>query len=130
MPKQRLLVVEDDQASRTVWETVFGQRGWEVILAGTVAEGLVALDPAPDYLILDLHLPDGNGETILRKIREGDLKTRVAVTTGLDDVDRLGQVHDLGPDALLEKPVNVVDVWREAGSMVSAGVGGSRSDPG
>ena len=80
-----LLVVEDDESSRTVWKIIFSRRGWNVALASTVAEGLAMLDPAPDFLILDLSLPDGNGSAILQRIREANLKTRVAVTTGEGD---------------------------------------------
>jgi ActR/RegA family two-component response regulator len=115
MEKKRLLVVEDDAMSRRAWQTIFGRRGWEVLAAGTVAEGLALLDPAPDYLILDLRLPDGGGEEVLRKVRDGGLKTRVAVTTGVNDPRQRGLVDGLCPEALFEKPVNVADLWRETG---------------
>lgn len=113
--RPKLLIVEDDAAMRTVWEVVFSQRGWDVILASTVAEGLAALDPPPDYLILDLRLPDGGGEVILRRVRDARLKTRVAVTTGSDDPAQLRLARSLAPEALFEKPINVADVWRESG---------------
>src|SRR3954453_8726203 len=99
---------------RAVWQTVFGSRGWEVAVATTVAEGLASLDPPPDFLILDLTLPDGGGEAILRRVRDAGLKTKVAVTTGWDDRGRLRVVKAMNPEALLGKPVNVADVWREA----------------
>jgi len=110
----KLLIVEDDVAMRTVWQVVFSQRGWDVTVAVTLAEGLAALDPPPDYLILDLRLPDGGGEAILRKVRDDKLKTRVAVTTGSDNRDQLRLVKSLGPEAFFEKPINVADVWRDS----------------
>ena len=113
--RPRLLIVEDDASLRGVWEINFGSRGWDVASASTVAEGLALLDPPPDYLILDLGLPDEGGEVILRRVRDTGLETRVAVTTGSDDPARLRRVKDLRPEALFEKPVNVADVWREAG---------------
>ena len=76
MEKRRVLIVEDDAMSLRAWETVFGRRGWEVQLAGSVAEAMEMLDPAPDYLILDLRLPDGSGKVILRRVRKDGLKTR------------------------------------------------------
>ena len=113
--RPKLLIVEDDASMREVWEVVFGSRGWDVTSASTVAEGLALHDPPPDYLILDLLLPDEGGEVILRRVRDAGLKTRVAVTTGSDDAQQLSEVKALKPEALFEKPVNVADVWREAG---------------
>jgi DNA-binding response OmpR family regulator len=109
------LIVEDDASLREVWEVIFGTRGWDVASASTVAEGLELLEPPPDYLILDLLLPDQAGEVILRRVRDAGLETRVAVTTGSDDAGRLRKVRDLRPEAVFEKPVNFADVWREAG---------------
>src|SRR4051812_25539330 len=115
MTKRRVLIVEDDAMSLRAWETVFGRRGWEVQLAGSVVEALEMLQPAPDFLILDLRLPDGSGEEVLRRVREDGLKTRVAVTTGSDDSQELRLVHELRPEAVIEKPVNVAELWCEAG---------------
>jgi DNA-binding response OmpR family regulator len=111
------LIVEDDPTLAEVWRTVFSARGWDVSVASSVAEGLLRLDPAPDYLILDLQLPDGAGEVILQRVREAGLKTRVAVTTGSDDTSRLAALE---PEALFRKPVDVVDVWR-LGAFSEAG---------
>jgi ActR/RegA family two-component response regulator len=108
-----LLVVEDDEMSRRAWNSIFSRRGWDVTAVGTVAEALALLDPAPDFLILDLSLADGDGEAILSKVRDAHLKTRVAVTTGTCDVARLRDVEGLNPEALLEKPISVVDLWFE-----------------
>ena len=113
--RPKLLIVEDDPAMQTVWDVVFSQRGWDVAIASTVAEGLASLDPPPDYLILDLMLPDGGGEAILRRVRDAKLKTRVAVTTGTDDPAQLRLARSLEPEALFEKPINVADVWRGSG---------------
>jgi DNA-binding response OmpR family regulator len=112
--RPRLLIVEDDALLVVVWQTVFARRGWEVAVASTVAEGLASLDPPPDFLILDLMLPDQGGEVILRRVREAELKTRVAVTTASDDDRQLGIIEDLDPEALFLKPFNIADVWREA----------------
>ena len=113
MARPRLLVVEDDNFTRRVWEIIFGRRGWDVVVAETLAEGLRLLEPAPDYLILDLLLPDGEGDAILRKVRELGLETRVAVTTTIDDDWELDLVRSLCPELVLQKPMGVGDLWRE-----------------
>jgi two-component system KDP operon response regulator KdpE len=104
--KHRMLLVEDDLATRTRLRRIFALCGWEVVEAATVAEGLARLATPPDCLLLDLELPDGDGESILRRVRTDGLPVRVVVNTGTDDPDRLGAVSAMGPDALLKKPLD------------------------
>ncbi len=82
-------------------------QGWSVAEVSTVAEGLGSLDPAPDWVVLDLMLPDGDGETVLKKIRNDHLPSRVAVCTGAGDPARLAGVVALGPDLILSKPIDI-----------------------
>ena len=107
MPRPRVLIVEDDHPTRLALRTVFFRRGWQVATAATVNEGIAGLDPAPDCIVLDLELPDGGGEAILRKVRADHVPTRmVAVATGVSDPNRLAVVRDLHPDLLLCKPLD------------------------
>jgi CheY-like chemotaxis protein len=111
--RHRLLVVEDDPGTRYAFRGRFARLGWDVSAARTVAEALAALDaePEPCCLVLDLILPDGRGETVLERLREKGMRTRVAICTGSTDAARLTAVAGLRPDAMLTKPVGVADVW-------------------
>jgi CheY-like chemotaxis protein len=103
--RRRLLLVDDHTETRTLLRRMLALCGWDVTEAATVAEGLARLDPPPDCLVLDLVFPDGDGEALIRRVREGRLPVRVVVNTGVEDPTRLGAVMDLGPDALLKKPL-------------------------
>lgn len=83
--RRTILIVEDHTPSRELMRKLFTLRGWRVVTASTVAEGLRALDPPPDCLVLNLVLPDGDGERILREVRARGLPTRVAVCTVIGD---------------------------------------------
>src|SRR4051794_36221148 len=109
---QRILIIEDHGPTRDILRLLFRRKGWEVTAAGTVAEGLSLLEesPKPNCLLLDLDLPDGQGEAILRKVRRDQLPVRVAVCSGTGDPNRLNIVRGLDPDALLRKPIDVGDV--------------------
>jgi len=107
MDGHRVLVVEDERMAREALQIILASRGWIVSKAATVAEGLAQLDPPPDCIILDLDLPDGPGEVVLRRVREDNLTTRVTITTGCDDAARLDAVARLKPECLLRKPVNI-----------------------
>ena len=106
------LIVEDHAPTRRAMARLLGQIGWDVVAAGTIAEGIAALDRHPVILILDLMLPDGDGEEILRRVREAGLPTRIAITTATGDSDRLDAVRRLGPVDLLPKPVSFDEVCR------------------
>lgn len=108
----RILLVEDDLASHQMLRKILVRMGCEVASARTVAVGLALLDTDPNGVILDLMLPDGEGETILRKIRSDRRPIRVAVTTGEGDLDRLRRVGALGPEALIRKPIDLDELIR------------------
>ena len=118
MDKRRhmLLIVEDHDATRRTLARLMSLRGWEVQVASTLAEGIDLLDNEPEWLILDLMLPDGEGESVLRRIKEAKLTTRVAVTTAEGDEGRLEAVRRLGPEAVLCKPISFEELcrWCEA----------------
>jgi two-component system KDP operon response regulator KdpE len=115
MHRHRLLIVEDDGDTRTSLGGIFSRMGWMVRLASTAAEGLDWINAGhePCCLILDLGLPDGDGESVLRLAREKGLRTYVAVCTGVTDEERLSLVSSLGPDLILTKPVTATDIWKD-----------------
>ena len=76
--RRLILIVEDNAVTRRALQALFKSRGWAVSVAETVAEGLAQLDPPPDVIVLDLMLPDGDGEEVLREVRSrrGSPQTR------------------------------------------------------
>ena len=91
MGLHRLLIVEDDPSTLRALGAIFRLKGWEVLVAKTVKEAISVLDSGVEFccLVLDLMLPDGDGESILRRVRADRPETRVAVCTGVDDQARL-----------------------------------------
>lgn len=110
MNGNRLLIVEDDELSCRALRSIFSSRGWEVTIAGTIAEALGQLDPPPRCLLLDLNLPDGNGAIVLRTVRARGLKIPTAVCSGTADPNTLATVRTLNPDVLLSKPYDLAPV--------------------
>ena len=106
------MIVEDDPSSRSSLGSIFSRRGWAICSAGTLSEAMALLDHGlvPDCLVLDLVLPDGNGEEILSKIRTGGLNTRVAVCTGAQDPVNLSRVRSMNPNGLFRKPVDLAEL--------------------
>jgi two-component system, OmpR family, KDP operon response regulator KdpE len=105
-----LLIVEDDAWTRYALERLLRNRGWTVRAASTLAQGLELLDEEPDCVLVDLSLPDGDGEAILRRVREQGMACRVIVCTSNMDEARLKGLESLRPDAVINKPVEVDDI--------------------
>src|SRR3954462_15182419 len=99
--RHALVLGEAHDSPQRILARLLSLNGWEVRTASTVAEGLVLLDSVPDCIITDLMLPDGDGETVLRRVRDDHLPTRVVVTTATGDEARLERLWRLEPDAVL-----------------------------
>jgi len=110
--KCRTLIVEDDQNTAVMMSRLLQSQGHEVTTAGTVGDALGALAWNPHCIILDLILPDGNGVTILRRVRKSAMPARVAIVTGVDDPFGLDDITDLEPDAVFEKPLDIPRLLR------------------
>lgn len=101
----QILIVEDDPRSSSALDFLLSRRGWKVTVAPTRAEALLRLAERPTWIVLDLMLPDGDGEDVLRDVRTRALPIRVCVVTAVSDEQRLAAVQALAPDALLHKPL-------------------------
>jgi two-component system torCAD operon response regulator TorR len=106
----RILVVEDQEVIQDLLLTIFGHEGFEARCAGTVAEAMAELVNRPDFVVLDLHLPDGRGTQILQEIRHRDMRVKVAVTTGTIDAALIGAADRLHPDKFFHKPYRAMEL--------------------
>ena len=103
---KRVLVVEDEKCVNKAICGILRLKGLIATGAYTVKDGLEGLKQAPDLVILDIMLPDGEGTQVLEKIRRDNLPTKVIVTSGTSDEDKLNRIHAMNPDFYLPKPVN------------------------
>jgi CheY-like chemotaxis protein len=102
-----VLLVEDDPSTAfALNRLLLKQRSYQVTHAATVAEALRRLDPPPDWVILDMNLPDGLGLAVLDAIRRAGLKTRVVVSSSTADAGLIAAVASYRPDAILPKPLD------------------------
>src|SRR5207244_3910718 len=69
-PRARILIVEDNGLNRLLLHDLLALRGHDVIEAATVDEARLMLDTQPlDLLLLDVQIPGGGGEAVVREVR-------------------------------------------------------------
>lgn len=108
MAAHRILVVDDERLVR--WSVVqrLQAEGFETVDAGTMAEALQAR--APDAAILDYKLPDGDGISLLRRLRQVDPDLPVVMLTAHKDVGIIVEAMKAGATDYVTKPFVVDDV--------------------
>ena len=113
--KQNILVVEDNENTRRLLETILRSAGYEVTPAPDAEEGLRILHGgAPvDLVLLDLFLPGADGIQFLRARAdmEADRQPPVIVVSATEDMDTLRpQLRELGAKMALRKPFDVQEL--------------------
>ena len=98
-----VLIIEDDATIAHMLRKIFESWYWDTLNAHTVSEGIAALSPDLDLIVLDLMLPDGDGIEVLKAARAQALPAKVIVSTA-KDVSTLSKVLALHPDQVLIKP--------------------------
>jgi two-component system response regulator AtoC len=110
MPKATILVVDDEALIRWSLSERLKSEGYDVLEAET---GKAALDKLPegvDLVLLDYRLPDTDGVSVLRKIKEFDQDILVVLLTAYASVDTAVEAMKLGAYHFANKPFNLDDV--------------------
>ena len=107
----KVLIVEDDLATRKGLEESVKDLGGETRSVGTVKDAARAVEEFdPRLLIVDIHLPDGDGIEILRAARESDPEREGIVITGQGSIDNAIEALRAGAVDYLLKPLIFEDV--------------------
>jgi CheY-like chemotaxis protein len=103
-----VLLVEDEPFTARMLVRLLEKGGaCRVAHAATVREALSLLDPPPDWVILDLNLPDGTGLAVLEAIRGAGLPTKVVVSSATTDSGLMAAAAAHEPDVIIPKPIDV-----------------------
>lgn len=101
----RILLVEDDAAFAEAIKSYLLGKGFALDHAPTLALARQALPLAPwDAILLDLHLPDGDGFSLIPLIRRQLKDASIIILTARDQVSDRIRGLDLGADDYLVKP--------------------------
>ena len=110
MAQATVLIVDDEELVRWSLRERLRKDGYTVLESGTVASAMEKLTPAVDLVLLDQRLPDGDGLTLLRQIKESSPDTLVILMTAFSTVENAVAAMKHGAYHYLNKPFNLDDV--------------------
>lgn len=104
----RLLVIEDNEKLASLMKKLLSDNAFAVDAVPTAEEGKAALDVADyDLIVLDLSLPDQDGNELLRSLRRAGHGIPVLVATARADIIQRVQTLNEGADDYLVKPFSL-----------------------
>jgi two-component system, OmpR family, response regulator len=122
----RILLIEDNRGYAETLQGNLEVEGYEVLLAGTGADGLaLARTESPDLIILDLMLPTMNGFTVLQRLRESGRDTPVLIMTALGAEDEKLRGFGLGADDYVVKPTGLLEILARVKALLKRSTGGA-----
>jgi two-component system response regulator AtoC len=110
MAKPTVLVVDDEQLIRWSLNERLTQDGYRVVEAQTAAEAMDKHRDGVDLVLLDYRLPDGDGLTVLKKMKEADPDALVILLTAFSSVDMAVEAMKGGAYHYANKPFNLDEI--------------------
>ncbi len=109
--KRKILVVDDEEALRTVLCSELVSEGYDVGFAGDGDEAVNELQKKSfDLVLLDIKMPRMNGFEVLKHIKDKHPKTKVIMLTGFADLKNAIESKKLGAEDFVSKPYDLVDL--------------------
>ena len=107
----RLLVVDDEAGIVEMLAIVFRGEGYEVVTAGSCADGLARLETSlPDLVLTDVKMPDGSGFEILKRTRELSPSVPVVMITAYTTTKTAIEALKAGAYDYISKPFDVEEM--------------------
>ena len=108
--KYKVLVVEDDKNILSFIQTILESNGYQVLTAERCHQGiLVFTSHVPDLVVLDLGLPDMDGEHFIRVVRQSSLVPIVVLSARTEEHDKVSAL-DLGANDYITKPFGTAEL--------------------
>lgn len=121
MSKPVLLIIDDEPDIRALCSAIVKRAfDFEIYESGSLSETKVLLNSVnPDYVLLDLHLPDGVGFDLVPFLMRKNTEVKVLIITAYNQCHEKKQATNLGAFGLLGKPFKSQDLVERISEMSS-----------
>ena len=114
----RILIIEDDEKLREELKIFLNKNGYEATTLTTFDNTIQdILKRKPDLILLDINLPNTDGEYICKEIRKQSNMPIIIVTSRDNELDELLSINN-GADHYITKPFNIQILLAKIGSLL------------
>jgi excisionase family DNA binding protein len=114
--RRRILIVDDDQAVvDLISDVLTNDSRFEVkVVNNGFGAGMLAKEYHPDLIILDVMLPDINGQAVCELIRQDPTMSDIKIIciSGMVEEDKIAELKAAGADDFLHKPLDIDELIR------------------
>ena len=108
--KYKVLLVEDDKNIASFIQTILETNGYQVLTAERCQQGLLVFTShVPDLVVLDLGLPDMDGEEFIRVARRSSMVPIIVLSARSEERDKVSAL-DLGANDYITKPFGTAEL--------------------
>ena len=116
---KKILIIDDEEGIVEEVVDFLEEEGFDVKSADMGKPGIELFrEFQPDLLLLDMKLPDMSGIEILELVKKESPLTKVIVNTGYVDQDLIDRAEELGRDAFLQKPFDLMFLIEEVNRVL------------
>lgn len=109
--KNRILVVDDEEALRTVLSAELEGEGYLVSTAGDGEQAIKLIgSQVYNLILLDIKMPNVDGFEVLKFVKQKQPSTKVIMLTGFADLKNAIESKKLGAEDFVSKPYDLVDL--------------------
>ena len=122
----KILIVDDEPNIRDLLTTSLRFAGFAVRAVGNGAQAISAvLEEEPDLIILDVMLPDINGQAVCELIRKDPTMADIKIIciSGMVEEERIDELRAAGADDFLHKPLDIDELIRRVSRLLDIETG-------
>lgn len=102
---RKILIVEDEKDILKRLSMFLSEHNFNIIVASSIDEVYEKTDASIDLALLDINLPDGKGDELIKYFKERDI--RIIITTVKNDSNYIAEALDNGVDDYITKPFDL-----------------------
>ena len=125
--RRRILIVDDDQAVvDLISEVLAGDARFETkVVNNGFGAGMLAKEYHPDLIILDVMLPDINGQAVCELIRKDPTMSDIKIIciSGMVEEEKISELRAAGADDFLHKPLDIDELIRRVSRLLDIETG-------